>query len=55
MLQTRRNQVIMVSKQDYVTLTLSEEQISKEEEIEKLIVSNLVQKHDSWILSKEST
>ncbi|XP_014217002.1 phosphopantothenate--cysteine ligase [Copidosoma floridanum] len=52
-LQTRRRRVIVVSKKCFETLTLSEKQRKNGEEIEKLIVSDLVEKHQEWISSAD--
>ncbi|KAK2586448.1 hypothetical protein KPH14_010723 [Odynerus spinipes] len=51
MLQTRKQQVIIVSKQNDYMLSLTNEQLSKGEEIEKLIVADIVLKHKQFSLS----
>ncbi|KAJ8675186.1 hypothetical protein QAD02_010972 [Eretmocerus hayati] len=49
LLQTRKEQVTIVSKESVHQLSLSPDQIDKGEEIEESIVAYLVKKHDSWI------
>lgn len=53
MLQTRKEQVVVVSNEKNYTLSLSQEQIANGEEIEQLIVEDLVKKHDCWISSQK--
>ena len=53
MLQTRKERVVIVSKNDNYEITLTNTQISQGEEIEKDIVADLVQKHEQFILSTE--
>jgi hypothetical protein len=48
-LQTRKQQVVFVSQENDYILSLTDEQIQNGEEIEKLIVENLVEKHESWM------
>ncbi|XP_012542402.1 phosphopantothenate--cysteine ligase [Monomorium pharaonis] len=49
-LQTRKQQVTIVSKETNYVLFLTNEQLDNGEEIEKLIVSDLVEKHQKFIL-----
>lgn len=53
MLQTRKQEVIIVSKETNYVLSLTNEQLDKGEEIEQLIVNDLVEKHRKFIQSKE--
>ncbi|XP_012286645.1 phosphopantothenate--cysteine ligase [Orussus abietinus] len=53
MLQTRKQQVIIVSKQNSHVLSLTDEQLSKDKEIEKLIVNDLVEMYEDFIKSAE--
>lgn len=52
-LQTRKQQVIIVSKETDYVLSLTNEQLDNGDEIEQLIVSDLVDKHLKFIWSKE--
>lgn len=49
MLQTRKQQVVMVSKETHYVLSLTSEQLDNNEEIEQLIVEDLVEKHTRFI------
>lgn len=51
MLQTRKQQVIIVSNQNDYVLSLTNEQLNKGEEIEKLIVADIILKHKNFSLS----
>lgn len=42
MLHTRKNKVVMVTKEKSYEITLSDEQIEKGEEIEKYIINDLL-------------
>lgn len=53
MLQTRKQQVIIVSKDTNYALSLTNEQFDNGDEIEQLIVKDLVEKHIKFIWSKE--
>jgi len=53
MLQTRKQQVIIVSKDTNYVLSLTNEQLDNGDEIEQLIVKDLVEKHIKFIWSKE--
>ncbi|EZA48286.1 phosphopantothenate--cysteine ligase isoform X2 [Ooceraea biroi] len=53
MLQTRKQQVIIVSKETEYSLSLTDEQLDNGEEIEQLIVNDLVEKHAKFIGSDE--
>ncbi|CAK9830465.1 Uncharacterized protein C4B3.18 [Anthophora retusa] len=53
MLQTRKQQVTFVSQENNYVISLSNEQLKKGEEIERLIVTALVEKHKSFIKSTE--
>lgn len=53
MLQTRKQQVIIVSKETDYVLSLTNEQLDNGDEIEQLIVRDLVEKHKKFIRSKE--
>jgi len=53
MLQTRKQQVIIVSKETEYTLSLTNEQLNNGEEIEQLIINDLVEKHAKFIESKQ--
>lgn len=48
MLQTRKQQVIIVSKENDYVLSLTNEQMKKGEEIEKFIVADIVLKHKDF-------
>ncbi|XP_011644143.1 phosphopantothenate--cysteine ligase [Pogonomyrmex barbatus] len=52
-LQTRKQQVIIVSKENNYVLSLTNEQLNNGNEIEQLIVNDLVEKHAKFIQSKE--
>lgn len=52
MLQTRKQQVIIVSKENDYALSLTNEQLKNGEEIEQLIVEDLIEKHTNFIQSK---
>lgn len=49
MLQTRKQQVMIVSKETEYSLSLTSEQLNNGEEIEELIVNDLVGKHAQFI------
>lgn len=51
MLQTRKQQVIIVGKENDYTLSVSNERLNKGEEIEQLIVADIVLKHNNFSLS----
>lgn len=53
MLQTRKQQVIIVSNETDYVLSLTNEQLNDGEEIEQLIVKDLVEKHTKFIRSNE--
>jgi phosphopantothenate-cysteine ligase len=55
MLQTRKQQVIIVSKETEYTLSLTNEQLNNGEEIEQLIINDLVEKHVKFIESKQDS
>ncbi|KAL2719158.1 phosphopantothenate--cysteine ligase [Vespula squamosa] len=48
MLQTRKQQVIIVSKENDYVLSLTNEQMEKGEEIEKFIVTDIILKHKNF-------
>lgn len=48
MLQTRKQQVIIVSKENDYVLSLTNEQMEKGEEIEKFIVADIILKHKNF-------
>ncbi|XP_072756674.1 phosphopantothenate--cysteine ligase [Anoplolepis gracilipes] len=52
-LQTRKQQVIIVSRETDYILSLTNEQLNNGDEIEQLIVSDIVEKHTKFIWSKE--
>ena len=49
MLQTRKQEVIMVTKENDYLISLTEDEMNHGEEIEKLIVSDLVKKHAQFV------
>lgn len=51
MLHTRKQQVTFVSRESNYVLSLTDEQLNNGEEIERLIVSALVEKHEAFIRS----
>jgi len=53
MLQTRKQQVMIVSKEINYILSLTKEQLDNGDEIEQLIVSDVVNKHIKFIWSKK--
>ncbi|XP_043252750.1 phosphopantothenate--cysteine ligase isoform X1 [Colletes gigas] len=53
MLQTRKQQVIIVNHENDYVISLTDEQLNKGEEIEKLIVNNLIDRHQCFIRSNE--
>lgn len=55
MLQTRKERVVIVSKEDNYEITLTKSEISQGEEIEKKIVADLVEKHDKFISEAEKS
>ncbi|XP_043465472.1 phosphopantothenate--cysteine ligase [Leptopilina heterotoma] len=50
MLQTRKERVVIVSKDDNYEITMTKSEISQGMEIEKKIIADLVEKHDKFIL-----
>lgn len=50
MLQTRKQQVIIVSKETNYVLSLTNEQLDNGDEIEQLIVKDLVDKHKVYMV-----
>lgn len=50
MLQTRKERVVIVSKDDNYEITMTKSEISQGLEIEKKIIADLVEKHDKFIL-----
>ncbi|EFN88124.1 phosphopantothenate--cysteine ligase [Harpegnathos saltator] len=52
-LQTRKQQVVIVSNETNYVLSLTNEQLNNGEEIEQLIVKDLVEKHTKFIRSNE--
>ncbi|KAL0113798.1 hypothetical protein PUN28_012730 [Cardiocondyla obscurior] len=55
MLQTRKQQVIIVSKETNYVLSLTNEQLDNGDEIEQLIVKDLIEKHIKFIRSKPTS
>lgn len=55
MLQTRKQQVIIVSQENNHTISLTNEQLNKGEEIEQSIVELLVERHRSFIEATRKT
>ncbi|XP_076239330.1 phosphopantothenoylcysteine synthetase isoform X2 [Calliopsis andreniformis] len=55
MLQTRKQQVTFVSHENDYVISLTNEELNRGEEIERLIVRALVDKHQKFIESTEST
>lgn len=53
MLQTRKQQVTIVSQEDNYVISLTNDQLNKGEEIEQSIVSVLIDKHQTFIESIE--
>lgn len=53
MLQTRKQQVTIVSQENNYVISLTNEQLANGEEIERLIVSVLIDKHQNFIQSTE--
>ncbi|XP_003706167.2 phosphopantothenoylcysteine synthetase [Megachile rotundata] len=53
MLQTRKQQVTIVSQENIQVIFLTNEQLSKGEEIERFIVANIVARHQNFIKSSE--
>lgn len=53
MLQTRKQQVIIVSRETDYILSLTNDQLNNGDEIEQLIVSDIVEKHTKFIWSKK--
>ncbi|XP_043509713.1 phosphopantothenate--cysteine ligase [Frieseomelitta varia] len=53
MLQTRKQQVTIVSQEDNYVISLTNDQLNKGEEIEQSIVSVLIDKHQTFIQSTE--
>lgn len=53
MLHTRKERVVIVSRDDNYPISLSKSQIADGEEIEKQIVADLVKKHDAFMASAE--
>lgn len=53
MLQTRKQQVVIVSKETDYILSLTNEQLNDGDEIEQLIVNDISEKHTKFIRSGE--
>ncbi|KOX72192.1 Phosphopantothenate--cysteine ligase [Melipona quadrifasciata] len=53
MLQTRKQQVTIVSQEDNYVISLTNDQLNKGEEIEQSIVNVLIDKHQTFIQSSE--
>lgn len=53
MLQTRKQQVVIVSKETDYILSLTNEQLNNGDEIEQLIVNDITEKHTKFIQSGE--
>lgn len=53
MLQNRKQQVIIVSKETDYILSLTNEQLNNGDEIEQLIVNDITEKHTKFIRSRE--
>lgn len=53
MLQTRKQQVIIVSRETDYILSLTNDQLNNGDEIEQSIVSDIVEKHTKFIWSKK--
>lgn len=53
MLQTRKQRVVIVSKETEYTLSLTDEELKNGEEIENLIVSDLTEKHSDFMAEVE--
>lgn len=49
-MQTRKQQVIIVSKETNYVLSLTNEQLDNGDEIEQLIVRDLVEKHKIYMV-----
>lgn len=49
MLQTRKQQVTIVSHEDDYIISLTDEQLNRGEEIERLIVNDLIDRHQNFI------
>ncbi|XP_078037964.1 phosphopantothenoylcysteine synthetase [Augochlora pura] len=49
MLQTRKQEVTIVTNEKYYVISLTSEQLSKGEEIERLIVADLVERHQDFM------
>lgn len=52
MLQTRKHQVTLVSKNNEQTITMPEEDLARGIEIEQLIVDEVIKRHEVFIKSK---
>ena len=50
MLHTRKERVVIVSRDNNYPISLTKSQISKGEEIEKQIVADIVEKHEKFML-----
>ncbi|XP_054003300.1 phosphopantothenate--cysteine ligase [Hylaeus anthracinus] len=55
MLQTRKQRVIIVSQENEYVISLTDEQLNKGVEIEQLIVSDLIDRHEYFIRSTEKS
>lgn len=49
MLQTRKQRVVMVTKERNYEIILTDEQLEKGEEIEKYIIDDLVNRHTQFL------
>lgn len=54
MLQTRKQQVVIVSKETDYILSLTNEQLNNGDEIEQLIVNDITEKHTKFIRAIET-
>lgn len=55
MLQTRKQQVTIVSQENEYVISLTDEQLNEGVEIEQLIVSDLINRHEHFIRSTEKS
>lgn len=55
MLQTRKERVIIVSKEDDYEIIMKKSEISQGMEIEEKIIADLVEKHDKFIFNAEKS
>lgn len=49
MLHTRKQQVVMVTREKDYAITLTKEQLDSGEEIEKYIINDLIMKHQQFL------